>query len=67
MEQPGNKKYVLRLAPEIYADLEAMAKEEQRSVNGQIVTILKEAVARWKVRGKKHKEDKESAPDRLAA
>jgi hypothetical protein len=39
-----NKKFLLRISPELYETLEAWAQQELRSVNGQIEYVLKEAV-----------------------
>lgn len=40
------KSFPLRIAPELYEELEAWAQQEFRSVNGQIEFLLREAVAR---------------------
>jgi hypothetical protein len=37
---------LLRINPSLYREIEAWAQQELRSVNGQIVYLLKEAVAR---------------------
>ena len=42
----ARKSFLLRIAPELYRELEAWAQQELRSVNGQIEFLLKEAVAR---------------------
>ena len=42
------KPFLLRISPELWADLEAWAKDELRSVNGQIEYILKQAVQKRK-------------------
>ncbi|OHB68277.1 MAG: hypothetical protein A2V70_11455 [Planctomycetes bacterium RBG_13_63_9] len=39
------KRFLLRITPALYRDLEAWAQQELRSVNGQIEYLLKEAVA----------------------
>ena len=44
------KAFLLRLSPELRADLEAWAQEELRSVNGQIEYVLRQAVLRRKGR-----------------
>jgi hypothetical protein len=36
----GDERLVLRLPSELYRALEALAKREQRSLNGQIVAML---------------------------
>ena len=42
------KAFLLRIDPRLWADLEAWAAEELRSVNGQVEYILKQAVLRRK-------------------
>ncbi len=42
------KPFLLRIDPELWADLEAWAKDEFRSVNGQIEYILKQATLKRK-------------------
>ena len=38
------KQFLLRIDPQLWADLEAWAANELRSVNGQIEYVLREAV-----------------------
>ena len=40
------KSFLLRLDPELYAQLEGWAEQELRSVNGQIEWLLKQAIER---------------------
>ena len=40
------KSFLLRIDPELYAELEAWAQADLRSVNGQIEFLLREAVRR---------------------
>jgi hypothetical protein len=40
------KSFLLRIDPGLWAELEAWAADELRSVNGQIEYLLKQAVAR---------------------
>lgn len=40
------KSFLLRISPELYEALDAWARQEFRSVNGQIEYILRDAVAR---------------------
>ncbi len=40
----GKKNFVLRLSPEMFADLERWASDEFRSVNGQIEYLLKKSL-----------------------
>jgi hypothetical protein len=42
----SRKSFLLRLSPALYEQLEAWARQEMRSVNGQIEFLLKEAVRR---------------------
>jgi hypothetical protein len=42
---PDKKAFLLRLDPETWAALEALAAQELRSVNGQIEYLLREALA----------------------
>ena len=44
----SRKKFLLRINPALYQELEAWAKQEFRSVNGQIEFLLREAVHRRK-------------------
>jgi len=44
----SRKPFLLRIDPELWADLEAWAKDELRSVNGQIEYLLKQAVLKRK-------------------
>jgi len=40
------KQFLLRMDPELWAELESWAKDELRSVNGQIEYVLRDAVKR---------------------
>lgn len=40
------KAYLLRIDPELWAELERLAQAELRSVNGQIEYLLREALGR---------------------
>ena len=42
------KAFLLRIDPELWADLEAWAQDELRSVNGQIEYLLRQAVQKRK-------------------
>ena len=42
------KPYLLRIDPGLWAELEAWAKDELRSINGQIEYILRQAVSKRK-------------------
>ncbi|QIA26420.1 Arc family DNA-binding protein [Thermaerobacter sp. PB12/4term] len=43
---PEKKRFLLRIAPEIYEALQRWADDEWRSVNGQIEYLLREALRR---------------------
>ena len=40
------KAYLLRIDPELWAEIERLAQAELRSVNGEIEYLLREALAR---------------------
>ena len=42
------KPFLLRIDPELWADLEAWAQDELRSINGQIEYVLRQAVQKRK-------------------
>jgi hypothetical protein len=42
------KQFLLRIDPQLWADLEAWAADELRSVNGQIEYLLRDAVRKRK-------------------
>jgi hypothetical protein len=44
----NRKSFLLRIDPKVWAELEAWAAEEFRSVNGQIEYLLKQAVLKRK-------------------
>lgn len=44
----GRKQFLLRIDPGLWAELEAWARQELRSVNGQIEYLLRQAVAKRK-------------------
>lgn len=46
MASPGKKALLLRLDPAVAAEVEALAAQEMRSVNGQIEWLLTEALRR---------------------
>ncbi len=54
------KQFLLRIDPELWAELEAWAADELRSVNGQIEYILREAVRRRRGGGRKGQGDEGS-------
>ena len=54
MEQKdkGKKQLLLRISPQLWADLSAWAEDDFRSINGQIEYLLTECVKRRKKSGK---------------
>ena len=44
----SRKSFLLRISPALYRELEAWARQEFRSVNGQIEFLLREMVAKRK-------------------
>ena len=44
MASPDKKAFLLRLDPDVWAELESLAAQELRSVNGQIEYLLRQAV-----------------------
>jgi hypothetical protein len=44
MASPGKKAYLLRIDPELWAEIERLAQSELRSVNGQIEYLLRDAL-----------------------
>ena len=51
------KSFLLRMDPGLWADLEAWAQDELRSVNGQIEYVLREAVRKRRGLHEKGPED----------
>jgi hypothetical protein len=47
------KAFLMRIDPALWAELEAWAQDELRSVNGQVEMILKQAVIKRKGAAKK--------------
>jgi hypothetical protein len=45
-EPPSRKPFLLRLDPAVAAEIEALAAQELRSVNGQIEWLLRESLKR---------------------
>jgi len=48
MPAPERKPFLLRIAPDLWRDLEKWAADELRSVNGQIEYLLRQAVLKRK-------------------
>jgi len=43
---PGKKAFLLRIEPQLWAELERLAAAELRSVNAQVEYLLREALAK---------------------
>ena len=50
MASPGKKSFLLRIDPELWAEIERLAAQELRSANAQAEYLLREALGR---RGRK--------------
>ena len=61
MASEDRKAFLLRIDPKLWAELEAMAGDELRSVNGQIEFLLRQAVQQR--RRRPPAEEKPDAPD----
>lgn len=47
-KEKGKKQLLLRISPQLWADLSAWAEDDFRSINGQIEYLLTECVKRRK-------------------
>jgi hypothetical protein len=56
------KTFLLRIDPALWAELEAWAQDELRSVNGQIEYLLREAVQKRKGSKPRHVVSKQDPP-----
>ena len=56
MPAEDRKAFLLRIDPEIWAELEAWAADELRSVNGQIEYLLRQAVQKRRKAAEKDEE-----------
>jgi len=45
MASPGKKPFLLRVDPDLWAEIERLAAAELRSVNAQVEYLLRDAVA----------------------
>jgi hypothetical protein len=50
MASPGKKSFLLRIDPELWAEIERLAAQELRSANAQVEYLLRESLLR---RGRK--------------
>jgi hypothetical protein len=59
------KTFLLRIDPKLWADLEAWAQDELRSVNGQIEYVLRQAVVKRRggAAGAKTAQEKKNLPE----
>jgi hypothetical protein len=57
------KQFLLRIDPRLWADLEAWAADDLRSVNGQIEYLLRESVRRRKGTEKGSNDERPAAGD----
>ena len=59
----ARKPFLLRIDPGLWAEIEAWAQSELRSVNGQIEYLLKQAVQKRKGVGKKNPGEQAVSPE----
>jgi hypothetical protein len=59
MPGEGRKSFLLRIDPRLWAELEAWAEDELRSVNGQIEFVLRHAVRQRKRQGEEREDGNE--------
>lgn len=52
MASPDKKAFLLRIDPQLWAELERLAATELRSVNAQVEFLLRESLARRGMRSK---------------
>jgi hypothetical protein len=60
----ARKPFLLRIDPELWAELEAWAQDELRSVNGQIEYLLKQAVTKRRGQREEKRAEEEFKGDR---
>ena len=58
----ARKQFLLRIDPEVWADVEKWAADELRSVNAQVEYLLREAVRKRKGGGAAHAAPPPSTP-----
>lgn len=59
MASPDKKAFLLRIDPQVWAEIERLAAAELRSVNAQVEFLLREALA---ARGVRQKPDRKDRP-----
>lgn len=64
---PERKKFLLRIDPKLWTELEGWAHDEMRSVNGQIEFLLKQAVRRRRPRADLDGDPNDSGSDANSA
>jgi hypothetical protein len=57
MPAEDRKAFLLRIDPELWAELERWAADELRSVNGQVEYVLRQAVQKRKKAATERKDD----------
>ena len=62
METKREVRYALRLPPDLHAALVDMARREDRSLNQQLVYLLRQAVRRDAVRRKRRRGSEQRCP-----
>jgi hypothetical protein len=60
----SRKAFLLRIDPALWADLEAWAQDQLRSVNGQIEYILKQAVQKRRGTGQPSRKPETRTPNK---
>ena len=58
MASPDKKAFLLRIDPQVWAEIERLAAAELRSVNAQVEFLLREALAARGVRQKPNRKDR---------
>ena len=58
MPAEERKAFLMRIDPELWAELEAWAADELRSVNGQIEYLLRQAVQKRRKAAQEHEPDR---------
>lgn len=58
MASPDKKAFLLRIDPQVWAEIERLAAAELRSVNAQVEFLLREALAARGVRQKSNRKDR---------
>ena len=61
MASPDKKAFLLRIDPQVWAEIERLAAAELRSVNAQVEFLLREALAARGVRRKPDRKDRRDA------